>query len=251
MQNSKMDLFHFSFESHRYAALMKTHSLRLLAWVILASCIGCGTEEPLTAKIVSGKSTPISNDMPQDQDVSKLIVPYLEELHASMDATIGRAETTIGRSSPESPLGNLVADALLSHAQHIDDDVVDLSVVNNGGIRLPAIQQGEISVADIYQLIPFDNRVVILTLKGDQVMTLVRRLAEKQGEPMAGISYRMNRDGSQVSDVRVGGQDLNPLQDYRVATVDYLASIGGEFEILGQAAQRQDSNDFLRDAVIN
>lgn len=229
---------------------MRNYSIRLLAWVILASSIGCGTDEPFTAKIVSGDSTPISNDVSQDAEVAKLIAPYLEEMHASMDATIGRAESTIGKNSPESPLGNLVADALLWHARRSDDGVVDLSVVNNGGIRLPAIQAGDITVADIYQLSPFDNRVVVLTLTGEQVTALVSRLAEGKGEPMAGLTYQMSRDGSRVSGVRVDGEDVIADKEYRVATVDYLASIGGEFEIFGQAAHRQDGGDFLRDAVI-
>jgi 2',3'-cyclic-nucleotide 2'-phosphodiesterase (5'-nucleotidase family) len=221
-----------------------------LAYWIFACSIGCGTDEPLTAKIVSSESTPISSDMSQDAEVAELIDPYLVEMHASMDATIGRAETTIGRNSPESPLGNLVADALLWNAQQVDDGVVDLSVVNNGGIRLPAIQEGDISVADIYQLIPFDNRIVVLTLTGEQVLALLRRLAEQRGEPMSGITYQISRDGSRVSNVRVDGKELIAGQGYRVATVDYLASIGGEFEIFGQASHRLDGDDYLRDAVI-
>ncbi len=224
-----------------------------LAGLFLVCSSGCRTGETpivLTAEIQSGDYTPIGDDLAPDPELTELIRPYLEEMHAAMDENIGAAEATFERGSPESALGNLVADALLWHARLEFGETVQMSLINNGGIRLPILPQGPITIADIYQLIPFDNRVVVLTLTGDQVASLIRRLAATGGEPIAGFSYRMTHDGSQVSDIRVAGDELVADRSYRIATVDYLASIGGKFEIFQEAAHRQDDTFYLRDAVI-
>jgi 2',3'-cyclic-nucleotide 2'-phosphodiesterase (5'-nucleotidase family) len=110
--------------------------------------------------------------------------------------------------------------------------------------------KGPITVADIYQLVPFDNRLVVLTMSGEQIVSLVRTLAEKGGEPYGGLTYAMMPSRDHIVDVRIGDQAIDDDRLYQLVTVDYLASIGREFSILQEAASRVDDTTFLRDAVI-
>lgn len=200
--------------------------------------------------VVEAESIAVADDLQPDAAVAEIIQPYMEQMHASMDEVIGQAAADITRGRPESALGNLVADALLWHANKISPEQVDISLVNNGGIRLPALMKGPIRVADIYQLVPFDNRVVILTLSGQQIEDLLSAMAKKGGEPMSGLTYKIDRDETQVREIRIGQQALVPTATYRLATLDYLASIGREYQILQDAASRVDDTVFLRDAMV-
>ncbi|MCR9295289.1 MAG: 5'-nucleotidase C-terminal domain-containing protein [bacterium] len=200
--------------------------------------------------VVEAESIAVADDLQPDAAVAEIIQPYMEQMHASMDEVIGQAAADITRGRPESALGNLVADALLWHANKISPEQVDISLVNNGGIRLPALMKGPIRVADIYQLVPFDNRVVILTLSGQQIEDLLISMAKKGGEPMSGLTYKIDRDETQVREIRIGQQALVPTATYRLATLDYLASIGREYQILQDAASRVDDTVFLRDAMV-
>lgn len=218
--------------------------------------IGCRKQVPavtaaatLSASISSASATPVGDDLPADGEVTALLEPYREQMQAVMEDQIGTAEATIGRGRPESALGNLVVDALFVHALEADPSV-ELALMNHGGIRLPQLPEGAITVADIYQLVPFDNRVVVLTLSGRQLAGLISQLAANGGEPLAGCTYRLGREDHAAMDIRVGGVPLDTERPYRLATLDYLASVGGDLAVLKEVEHQVIGKGFIRDVVI-
>lgn len=215
-------------------------------------------EATLSAEITSGRWSEVGDEILVDDEVEAIIKPYREDLLAVMEEQIGVADAALVRRRPESPLGNFVADAILNHARMAIDPDADFALMNRGGIRLPELPAGEITVANIYQLVPFDNRVVVLTLTGSQVETLLQSLAVKQGEPLSGIVYQLERDRTNdekdnwiASNIRIAGAALVPDETYKLATLDYLAGIGGELAVLQKASKRQDGQLFLRDVMIH
>jgi 5'-nucleotidase len=134
-------------------------------------------------------------------------------------------------SGGESPLGNLVADALRAATG------ADMALTNAAAIRsdLPA---GEVKWSDVMTALPFENHLVTYELSGTQVLQLLEsqwhigpddrlRLLK-----ISGLSYVW--DGSAPLDQHVlracdgGGAPLDPARRYRVATNDYLAKGGDE-----------------------
>ncbi|MEL6106662.1 MAG: 5'-nucleotidase C-terminal domain-containing protein [Planctomycetota bacterium] len=207
---------------------------------------------------IAGEWLVVDDELTDDTSVEALIAPYREKLQAAMQEEIGVAEAVLERGRPESPLGHFIADSILHHARTKIDSETDLAVMNRGGIRLPQLPAGTITVADIYQLVPFDNRIVVLTLRGSQVESLLEALVAQQGEPMSGITYQIQRDTSGENDdaatavnVRIGSAPLDREATYKLATLDYLAGIGGEFAALQDASERLDGEPFLRDVMID
>ncbi|ARA94369.1 hypothetical protein AWN76_015235 [Rhodothermaceae bacterium RA] len=212
---------------------------------------GCARTAPVAADGPPPRATvgfiTISDSLAPDAALERLIQPYRDHLEATTAEVIGTAAVALTKSEPESLLGNLAADALLAAAQTATGTPADLAVTNNGGLRV-SLPAGPITLGQIYELMPFENTVVVLTLTGAEVDSLARQIARLGGEPIAGWSFRITPD-EQAADVRVDGRPLDPNRTYRVATIDYLADGGGGMPALWSPQARQNTRLLFRDAI--
>lgn len=230
-----------------------THATRFLALILLLSTLAaCGTAAP-TAETAEESTLTVSHTVidstaATDREIEALIAPYRDEMEAEVDAVIAHAPEELREGRPEGRLGNLVADAMLHHARELSAEPVDMALTNNGGLRVP-LGPGDITVAAVYELMPFENRMVVLTLSGDEVVTLAEQLVARYGgEPIAGFSFRFDPETDAVADVRVGGTPVDRSAQYRLVTSDYLADGGGAPVLEG--TPREELPMLLRDAFI-
>ena len=181
-----------------------------------------------------------------DTALANRIAPYKQKLDALMNEVIGSASDRLLKSLPDGALGNMAADACLDYAGKTSDQPVDFCVLNYGGIRIPSIEQGDVTVGKIYELMPFDNVIVTVDLNGQQCMDLFRWIAGWKGAPVAGISMVLN--DSSASDVLINGKPFDINKTYRVATSDYIANGGDKATMF--AGKTINTNYKLRDAII-
>ncbi len=212
---------------------------------------GCSLTRPaLQPAEISIQHTEISSAIPDAPEVDSLVHPYRDSLEKVVSRIIGMAEGRFTKGKPESSLGNLVADALLEEARLIDEDTVHFAVTNSGGLRIPSLGPGPIRIEQIYELMPFENMIVILTLTSAEVDSLAQQIAARGGEPVSGITFRITPSG-QAFDIRIGGVPLQAGKLYRVATIDYLANGGGNMPALWSPQARKNTTVRLRDAIIH
>jgi 5'-nucleotidase len=188
--------------------------------------------------------------VPPDSAVAELVRSALEEIGPRVTAVITTLAEPLERSPAEYPLGRLIADA-----QRVQTGA-QIALMNNGGIRdgLPA---GEITWGMLYQVQPFENRMVLLRLTGAQVLeTLETALAD--GTPDLHISgVRVSYDPSRRAGERVlsaeldGGAPIRPAATYTVAVNDFLAQRGDGYEALGEALERDDLDMLDVDALVD
>jgi 2',3'-cyclic-nucleotide 2'-phosphodiesterase (5'-nucleotidase family) len=128
---------------------------------------------------------------------------------------------------------------------------VDVAVVNNGGLRIP-VPAGPITVGQMYELMPFENTISVVTLTGVQIEALAQDIAARGGEPTAGFSFHILTEEERLVaiDIEVGGEPVDRLRRYRVATPNYLADGGDELWTLTAAEERVDLPVLVRDAFI-
>ena len=169
----------------------------------------------------------------EDGALAAALQPYGDSVRVRMGAAIFRTDRVIerlGDDDVESPLGNFVAEVVRQTG------VADIGLVNTGGIRAP-LPKGPVTVADVVSVLPFDNTVVTVPMRGDEVQRLLNFVARRVGKSgfaqIAGVSFVI-RDGRALS-VRVGGRDLEPDRVYRVATIDYLYEGGDGYTQFGRA----------------
>lgn len=183
-----------------------------------------------------------------DTAMAAFIAPYKQRLDTQMNEVIGSASTRLLKALPDGALGNLMADACLDYARKTSGQPVDFCVLNYGGVRIPSIEQGAITLGKIYELMPFDNMIVTVEMSGQQCMDLFGWIASWKGAPVAGITLKLT--GSTVSEVSVNGIPFDRNRTYVVATTDYLAN-GGDKATMFAGGRMVSTSYRLRDAIID
>jgi 2',3'-cyclic-nucleotide 2'-phosphodiesterase (5'-nucleotidase family) len=226
--------------------------LRILSLAVLA-LVGCRTSLTLVTPPNPADQvgyTPISDSIQADPAMEALVAPFAEALVDEISEVLGRAEVQIQKGRPEGPLGTFAAEAMLKEAQNVSEDPVDMSLTNNGGLRA-VLGPGPITVGKVYELMPFDNMMIVLDLSAAQVDSLAQQLARNGGDPIAGFSFVVTPD-RRASQLRVGGTTITDERAYRLVTSDYLANGGGPYSVLWDPTiHREELAFFLRDAFIN
>lgn len=169
------------------------------------------------------------------------------EMTEEIQTVIGTALRTLTKGKPQSLQGNFTADALFDYASGLWGDV-DFAVMNTGGIR-SILNRGQITIGNMYEIFPFDNRMVLLELQGKAVVELFDAIAKKEGECLSKNIEVVIKDKT-VRSLKIGGKAIDRNRIYRIATIDYLAEGNDRMEALTKAVKVTDSNMLIRDAMI-
>src|ERR1051325_3731435 len=162
----------------------------------------------------------IDTTLAPDSLITAEIAPYKVQFSKIMDEVLAISDQPMFRDQPEGALGDFTADVTLKKAREWckDSCSVDLCVLNNGGLRNP-LPKGNITRGDIFQLMPFENEIVILKLNGDDVKELLDFIANKGGMPVAGM--RMKIKNNMASDIEIGDKPFDISKSYTIVTSDY------------------------------
>jgi len=184
----------------------------------------------------------------QDHSIENKIIPYRTQLEESMSELVVVASANLAKAKPSSPLGNLLADATKEMASTLLGQDIDAGIMNYGGIRVPSISKGEVTLGNVYELMPFDNYLVVINLSGDQLTEVCHAIAAGGGWPVSGLKFKItNGTASQIS---VNSKPLNLEQEYSVAISDYLANGGDHLDML-RGLPQINTNTLLRDAFLD
>lgn len=191
------------------------------------------TFDPSRKKILdytrSSELKPVSGgpESPFDPDVARIVESYEVQVRAEFSKVVGKADVNLTReSNKESGFGDLIADAMREAAD------AQVAFQNPGGIRTD-LSKGPITLEMIYTALPFDNLLVSMDLSGVQIKELLEKsaLSEKVLQ-VSGLKVEFDTSkpaGSRVVAAEIGGKPLEPATDYKVATNDFLAAGGDQF----------------------
>ncbi|EJX02124.1 5-nucleotidase family protein [gut metagenome] len=171
-----------------------------------------------------------------DVEMQALIAPYKAKVDSVMFRIIGQAEVSMNARRPESLLSNLVADILRESASETLGKPADVGLVNMGGLR-SVLTKGPVTVANAYEILPFENTLCILTMKGDKLKLLLENVAARGGEGISGVKLQISADGKLLA-ATLNGRPVKDGQDYTVATIDYLAEGNDGMTACLQASER-------------
>lgn len=160
-------------------------------------------------------------DSQPDAKAEAFVAPYTRVVDSLMNPVVGYSGKYMVTHRPESDLSDLFSDILLWGGESFNEHP-DFAVYNIGGIRA-AIAKGPVTVGDILDAAPFENKICFLTLKGSDVLDLFRQIAMRGGEGVSrGVNLVISKDGKLLN-AEIHGKLVNPDASYRVATLDYLA----------------------------
>lgn len=185
-----------------------------------------------------------------DSSIYSFILPYKEKVTGTMSGVLAESETALEKGVPESTLGNFFSDACTSEAEKIfypsDGRQADFTFFNNGGLRR-ALPKGNITLGDVFELMPFENQLVVLTIKGKLVKKIFNFIASKEGAPVSGVRFEIKNQ--EAMNITIHNEPLDTTKTYKALTSDYLANGGDSFDFLIDAP-RESVNLKLRDAIV-
>jgi len=224
------------------------NKLKVILIAVLLTAISCQTPPVSTpqpkASMALATHTAVTSKIPADPAVEKIIKPYRDQLRKEMTTVIGKSEVDMVRGNPESLLGDFVADVILDTARRFGH--VDFAITNNGGLRAP-VYKGNITVGNMFELMPFGNRIVIAKFTGEQVEALITEIVKKHGTPVSGVTI-VSTAG--IVNATVGQEKFDPGKTYTIATIDYLMKGGGELNSMWAGTIIKDTHVLLREALI-
>lgn len=219
------------------------YSILLFAGIsLMASC-----RKQLTVTKSEYKQYGIDQQVGADSVILRYYEPYKKKMQAEMNRVIGQTDQALTKpGDPETLMGNFFAEAMLKEGFK-KDPTIQFTLATKGGLRT-TFPKGDITVSQVYELMPFENEMVVLKLSGPNVQKVIDFIAKKDGEPVAGI--RMKIRNNAAYDVTIGGQPFDINKTYNLLTYDYLADGGDDLECLRNPLERREINQKVREALL-
>ncbi len=187
-----------------------------------------------------------SENIKPDEKTLALIAPYKKEVDKLREPIIQSAIFMPQRQA-DGPLGHWMADSLRNKATELFGQEVHASYVNNGGIRT-SLPQGGVSEMNVFQVMPFENRIVVFEANGDQMLHFCQFLASNNGNfPHSGVIVDADEEGNLISAQLYDGTPITSDGNYFLATSDFLASM----RVMEAMGERHDLDYLIRDAMLD
>ena len=199
---------------------------------------------------VDANATPVAG-------IQAVIDTYNASLKDMMNVVVGEAYTNLYGAreevrTSETNLGNLVADIMRQAVG------ADIAFENGGGIRA-SIAQGEVTVGDIFTVLPFDNTLVLIEVTGEQIMQALEVGVGKYPAQLggflqvSGMSFVFDPskpEGQRVVSATVGGAALDRAKMYTLAVNDFMAAGGDGYVMFKGAKVLAHTGEMLRDVAV-
>jgi 2',3'-cyclic-nucleotide 2'-phosphodiesterase (5'-nucleotidase family) len=203
-----------------------------------------------TARTITPQNSP---DLKGDPRITAMLNDLVKAQDAVLSQVVGKTAVKLEGTreivrTQQSNLGTLIANGMLYVTG------ADIALMNGGGIR-DSIPAGDITMKQVYTVMPFGNYIQTGTFKGSELKAIIENGVGKLPAPdgryphLAGMTYTLDASkpaGDRVSDIMVNGQPVDPDKDYVFTTLNFEFNGGDGYTMLVGKAQ----NDFPSDAEV-
>lgn len=214
----------------------------------------------LDLEILNGQVTNYKNelvflgpDVPEDPVIAATVADYKANLDSQFSKVVGHSKVFLDgtrrnlRSGVPTNLGKLITYVMASGVQ------AEVGLINGGAIR-EGINEGDITLNDVYTVLPFADNVVKLKMTGKELQAVVQRsldLEAGSGGKLQtfGVTYAVRDGKAKISKVR--GKNFEPNATYSVAINDFLAAGGDGYTAFKDASASVNSGSLVTDLFID
>jgi 5'-nucleotidase len=212
--------------------------------------------DPVSRRMIGERAVnvPVTGAVGSDSQVAALVARYVIASKPAAERVVGHLEAPATKSEEngESPVADLIADAQLAATKGANRGNADLSFINSGGVRTDLVPRadGRVTYGQIFALEPFGNTLVVRTLTGAQLKSLLEHQFDAQGlrpsvlVPSANFhfAYDLSKPlGEHIVAMRLDGKPIDPNGRYRVVVNSFLASGGDGYTMLTEGADTFDA----------
>lgn len=176
---------------------------------------------------------PVTDRFPSeslDKDMTAFLSPFRHVVDSVNNRVIAKSLYDLDSDDRNGGYANWISDFAYIYGRSVADSLarsgnavqVDMGFMNVGGIRhdMPA---GDVTEGEILSTFPFANRMLLLRVKGRDILSALAVAAKKGGEGVSGNVRVLLTPEDEVYRVIINGEEMNPDKDYIVSTIDYVA----------------------------
>ena len=218
-------------------------------YYLLAFIFACSPKNKLSK--IEQSNIELNSSNKEDSTILKVIAPYKNKMKDEMEELLIVSENEAVKGEPEGTLGNVVADIVLRqgniYCAHGYIEKADICLLNNGGLRTP-LPKGAITTGKIFELMPFENELVVLTLSGKKTLSMFNYIAFQSGMPLAGATMTLKK--GKATNILINNVAIDTSRSYRVITSDYLSNGGDKMNFFSKPEKTEALNHKIRDGII-
>ncbi len=249
-------------------------SLLLFFLMTFFSYCGMGSQSVKNTPNIKNVQAPVLRniavlpEIPDDSQAIRFLQPY-SDLLSDLSTFIATIDSPFFNTYGTGNLGRLSSDYMLQSATKYSLSTLGIpchfAVSNNGGFK-SNLFPGEITMKEIYEVMPFENELVIVQIPGIYVDSLIQYIAQLQGSPVAGLLVQFKKGKTQQENIPVSVMvnagiisaespepisylPLDPSRDYLIATNSYMVLGGDGFTMFKHAKALYYTKLLLRDVI--
>ena len=206
--------------------------------------------DPKTKTVVSSSDELLDlwpDRVGEDSSVRAIVARHAEAVGRIFETVVATAPAALNREADrENALGDWMADCYRGEAG------TDVALQNGGGIRAD-IPAGPVTLRSIFNVMPFDNALVKMTMKGSDLRAVfdhgvgMERIAQISG---ASVEYRRpSPAGERLAAASVAGAPLDDARLYSIVTLDFLTNGGDGYSVFDRFVSSEATGVLARDAL--
>lgn len=148
----------------------------------------------------------------------------------------------------QSTMGSLVADFHQDMDAWPEDVDIDVGLINAGGLRADIRGDGEVTLRDAVDVVPFNNRLVALEMTGEELAAVLEQQWGEDGYQQFGVSSNLRytydseaEEGERITSLRFDGEPLGPEDTVTVGIGEFLAGGGDGFSVFAEVEDRKET----------
>ncbi len=223
-------------------------------FMIISLILSCDNSKILVN--TEGENISINSGIETIKEVEDIINPYKLNLDKTMNQVLSFSVDNYSKNDGDynTAIGNLMADAIFELTNPLfkrrTGKNIDMVLLNHGGIR-SILPKGNVTTKTAYKLMPFENSVVVVALKGSVVLEMINYLkVSDKAHPISGLELVINADNS-YQKIQIGNTDVDSEKIYFVATNDYLYKGGDQMEFFKKSDTLYELNYKIRNVLLD
>jgi 2',3'-cyclic-nucleotide 2'-phosphodiesterase (5'-nucleotidase family) len=226
--------------------------------ILLTFCslFSCKTNKYYNYK-VEGKKIGVTSEKGENKEIEAYIAPFRANITKELDSVLAYCPEILDKSIGkwQTTIGNLLATIVFELGNPVfekrEHKSIDFCLLNSGGIR-SIIPQGNVTSRTAYEVMPFENSLYVVALKGSQIKEMgTYLLAEKKPHPLYGIQFYVDKNNLTVKRIEINGKPIDDEKIYYVATSDYLSNGGDNMTFFKESTEKYDLDYKIRNILID
>ena len=206
--------------------------------------------------VLKGNRIEVNKAVESDREIEEFISPFKNKIDIQMDSILSYSPADYDKKNGilNTAIGNMMADVALKLSNPVykarKNRDIDFVLLNHGGIRA-SISKGDITTRTAYNVMPFENSMVVCELDGETVEELINYLKlSKKAHPISGINIVLDNSYNLI-EAKINDKEISKNKIYSVATTDYLLNGGDKMDFFKKSKENTILDYKLRNILID